>query len=347
MKPDSSFLPPAAECPLTEDFQDRVIQRIRRRHSRQQNAIKGLVVCLFFFSATVTIRKYVEREPTVPQDGQVLSAKKGIDWLLSVQNEDGTWAAEQWGGHPAFKDGINALGTLALLNAPEPVSRNAFASAASALQKNLGDQSANALQGPRFYNHILTLYALSEVEKQYPDPQRRRELVSAYSRLIKSQQPGGGWGYQDGAAFQYQQHETANTAVTWWVCHLLTEYAFQESPEAQMALRRGKAWLKNRQLATGKIAYQSDARSVAGPADALYWMMNNTVPDKPNLSEMEKDIYRDYFISRHQHDQDLFSSLQKHQLENGSWENPDDRWLQAGGKIYLTALSVLVQVPKG
>src|SRR5690606_2183211 len=102
------------------------------------------------------------REIPVRQDARVASAAMGIDWLVDAQNSDGSWQSDKWGGHPAFTDGVSALATLALLNAPNPVNRDVLDQAVRSLEDAVLEPNRQKLEGPQFYNRMLTLYTLSE-----------------------------------------------------------------------------------------------------------------------------------------------------------------------------------------
>ncbi len=348
MNPDTDFLPPASDPEISPAFQDEVINRIHHFHRRRQRMVNLVVFCLVL-SVSFYIRrtKNAYREIPVKQDTRVASAAKGVDWLVEAQNDDGTWNTGNLGGHAAFADGVSALATLALLNAPDPVNRDVLEKAVNALEQSMGDAHRKTLQGPEFYNWVLSLHTLAEVEKQMPDPERKALLTRSYNDLLKRQLADGGWGYLDEQPMGYIQNASSNSAVTWWVCNLLKNRPALKVPGAENALARGNQWLNARQLSDGKIAYQSNEAIVADKEDALFWM-NALQGMKPLALEVAgQDAYRDYFRTAVvQADADL-KTIQKQQTENGSWTNPQDRWWRAGGQVYLTALSVLSQVPKG
>jgi hypothetical protein len=77
------------------------------------------------------------------------------------------------------------------------------------------------------------------------------------------------------------------------------------------------------------------------------WMLAFPCSRKTTFSLTQQDAYRDYFRYAVVQENSDLRAIQNQQKENGAWSNPQDRWWRAGGKVYLTALSVLSQVPKG
>ncbi|WFB34869.1 terpene cyclase/mutase family protein [Kiritimatiellota bacterium B12222] len=346
MNPDSHFIPPPLEPTISEDFQAGVFQKIRKRNQRFQNMQKVAILALFASSLFIWRQKQMPAIREIPVDPsmRVASAAQGVEWLVEQQQADGAWSASKWGGHDRFSDGVSALATLALLNSPEPIRRESLDRAVSALESRLKAQSIQLEQGPQFYNYILTLYTLSEIQKQMPDPARQSLLQQSYATLIRLQQASGGWGYPDEAPMGYSSETEANTAVTWWVAQLLSERPSLRLPQAEASLSRAQYWLSQQQLANGDVKYQSGGKQIAGPEDALYWMMTRN-ENSPQLAQ--NDAYRDLFRLSDLKESDLYQDLWAQQQADGAWRNQQDRWWQAGGQVYLTALSVLTQVPGG
>jgi len=346
MNPEPPPLPVANEPTLSPDFQSKVFQRINRYNRRKQTTLNLLLFCSVVAVSFVVRRQNPRQEIEVAQGGRAESAAKGVTWLVNSQDHEGNWKSENWGGQSTFNDGISALATLALLNAPDPVPRDIMDKAITSLESSLSRQQSLPEQGPEFYNRILTLYALLEVQKQMPDPQRKRLLEESLARLLRSQQADGGWGYAARQPMGYTDSPDANSAVTWWICHLLEDNPTLNVPGAEYAVERGKNWLAARLNSTGHIAYRSEDGHIAGPDDALYWMSALLYPTMSTAKVETQDAYRDYFRLAASPDNRSFEQLQQQQRPSGEWQNSRDRWWRAGGKVYLTALSVLSQVPK-
>lgn len=349
MNSENPFLPPQSQARVPDDFQDRVLQRIRIDQQRKQMRIQTTVLCVATLAAFGW--RHYRQDPMQlqiqPASARVASAQSGVDWLLQTQNPDGGWSAESWGGHSRFSAGVSALATLALLNAPDPVDPSALDAAIAILEQQLTSDLQQQKQGPQFYNLILNLHTLAEVQKQRPNPDRQRLLQQAYAHVLRYQQPDGGWGYADQNPLGYQTVSDANAAVTWWICYLLKSRPSMNLPGADAALAKGEQWINRHIQSTGEIAYQTDKRVLAGPEAALFWMASPHTMLAKTSGFQSDDAYRDFFRSQTLPSEELLQSLQAQQQQNGAWENPNDRWWQAGGKVYLTAISVLTQVPKG
>lgn len=349
MNIDDPQLPPLPDARVPGDFQDRVLQKIRHDQQKKQLYLQTAALCLLTLAAYGW--RQIRQSPSAlrmqPVSKRVESARLGVDWLLQTQNPDGGWSAESWGGHARFSPGVSALATLALLNAPEPVNPAALDAAISAMEKQLAGDLLREPSGPQFYNLILNLHTLTEVQKQRPDAKRQQLLRQCYALLLRTQQADGGWGYAERQPMGYEKISDANAAVTWWVCHLLKSRPPLQLPGAEAALAKGDLWLRKQILSPGKVAYQSGNRHPAGPDAALFWMIAATHSPSQSGGVGKADAYRDYFRNWKQPDVQLLENLQTRQSPNGAWENADDRWWQAGGKVYLTAISVLTQVPKG
>ncbi|MDF3128187.1 hypothetical protein P0Y35_03150 [Kiritimatiellaeota bacterium B1221] len=348
MNPDLDFIPPPPDPEISPEFQDEVISRIHHFHRRRQRIVNlvvfGLVLTTSFY---VRRTRNAYREIPVKQDARVASAAKGVEWLVEAQKDDGTWDTGNSGGHAAFADGVSALATLALLNAPDPVNREVLEKAVHSLEQSMGEPHKKPLQGPEFYNWMLSLHTLAEVEKQMPNPHRQKLLTQSYTNLLRRQLSDGGWGYLDEQPMGYIQNVSSNSAVTWWICHLLKNRPALHVPGAEKALARGTAWLDERRMTDGKVAYQSSNNIIADKDDALFWMIALQNIGQTSSSVTGSDAYRDFFKTAVvQTDADL-KAIQQRQTPDGSWVNPQDRWWRAGGQVYLTAMSVLSQVPKG
>jgi hypothetical protein len=349
MNSENPFAPPNRQARVPDDFQDRVLQRIRVDHQRKQMRIQTSVLCI---AAVAAFGWHHYRQDPMelqiqPPSARVASAQNGVNWLLQAQNPDGSWSAESWGGHPRFSAGVSALATLALLNSPDPVEPAALEAAIATLEQQLASGIRQPNHGPQFYNLILNLHSLAEVQKQRPTAVRQRLLQQAYVHLLRNQQPDGGWGYADQNPLGYQTVSDANAAVTWWICNLLKSRPTFSLPGAEAALARGGQWLDRHIQSNGEIAYQTDKQLLAGPEAALFWMASPLPMLNKTSRPQTEDAYRDFFRAQTLPSEQLLQSLQAKQQQNGAWENPNDRWWQAGGKVYLTAMSVLTQVPKG
>lgn len=347
---DPSFppFPPDPDLPVSTDFQDAVLQRVHKHHRTQRLIRTGFsgglaALCAFFVGQQIAFRRMGSQPVLTPR---VLSAQQGVQWLLDTQNPDGSWSVSANGGNEQFVSGVTSLATLALLKSPDPVPREHIQKACAVLEKELSGTESLRNQGPEFYNRMLSLYTLQEVNRHLPDPQRERLLRHHVSLLIRSQHPEGGWGYLSSSPFGYRDTAPPNSAVTWWTLNILKRAG--SLPGKQHAVAKASAWLQKRFENPGTPEYRADDPGAADPNNALVWMARafHPGPDSPGNAPGIPDAYRDYLRSQVEQPEELLSKLRDHQESNGSWHLPADRWWKAGGQVYVTALRVLAQVPR-
>lgn len=354
--PDTDFVTrrlsndPARPSP---NFDEDVLCRVRR-HRRagkiRRVSMNGILV--FLLGLTAWENGWLRDMGIVGKSRQRESALKGVEWLLAAQHGDGRWDAAEWGGHVNYSQGVSALATLALLHAPEPVDRARIEAAAEYLQSRLREQrTGGALSGSEYYNHLLALNTLISLRVHAPDRERERLVDDALRDLIRRQQPDGGWGYEEEQPFGYERahRPSSNSAVTWWVCHLLDKHRGRPLPGGARALAAGRNWLRDRLDSPHAIAYQVDGPS-ARADDALFWMAARDISalettDLPAITT--PDAYRDVFRTRALHRALALDEIYAGQMDDGAWNRPGDRWWKAGGRIYVTASSILSLVPQG
>lgn len=267
------------------------------------------------------------------------SASRALDWLVRVQESDGSWSVERWGGQRNYTPALTALPLLALENADDhtPARDAAAARAASSL---LHLQNADGSFGPAFqgapYNRSIATLALLHAWQRNPDTVPKAALDSALAVLVAQQTPEGGWGYP------YSRF--ADRSITQWHVQALETAASLGWKNARPAAERGLRWLASHSKSLPDSDEPADstsailARATARPADA-----DGTL-----------DFYQVYFTTaalKHEGAPDarerlarLQSELLHHQVidgsERGSWP-PDDQWGRAGGRLYSTALASL------
>lgn len=353
--PDTDFLSrhlsPGSVQP-SPHFDADVLRRVRRRRRLRKacrHALNGIVVLLIGF----TLWEKGPWAPNAPSEyrRQRDAALKGVEWLLAAQRREGNWNAAEWGGHANYSQGVSALATLALLHAPDPVDPARIESAAGYLTRQLQKKTPQTMSGSELYNHLLTLNTLMTLQIESPDRDRHRLVTDALQNLIRLQQPDGGWGYTEEQPFTYDRihRPSSNSAVTWWVTHLLSKHRGASLPGGNRALAAGRRWLRERLHSSESIAYQIDGPQ-ARADDALFWMAARDISaletrDPPAV--YTPDAYRDLFRTRTLHRTLALKEIYAGQLEDGAWNRPEDRWWKAGGRIYVTAGSILSLVPRG
>jgi len=309
------------------------VRRIRRRRKQQRRAGATLALLLLVSGTLHWMRG------SAPVDPRLASLHAGQSWLLQTQEADGSWRAEIWGGHPRFTPGVSALATLALLqNGPSPAAQRA----GGWLLARLRPDTLHLEEGPVFYNHLLSLHALVELERQAPEDGRRLELQRAMRQLLRLQQEDGGWGYARELPLGYGagQRARSNSAVTWWVRELLRAGAELLDGDIPPALSRADQWLAGCFEQANAVRYHPLSTGVS-PESALYWMAalwrEDTPPESASLQRT--DFYRDYFQSLTA--PPAPGSKIRTQTPDGSWSADGDRWGRAGGNVYTTATALL------
>jgi hypothetical protein len=346
-------LPDVPNVEASPDFSRGVMQRVqkhRRVKQRNRSIRSGAMLAVM-----VGLLVYTNQHRFTPPEysHRVASATAGVDWLIETQQADGGWDAEAFGGHRSFNQGVSALATLALLYSPDPVAESTLTKAGDFLTAQAMQKPVHLFTGPELYNHVLTLNTLLEINSRAPNRERTDLLRQSISHLVRLQQPDGGWGYAEDRPMGYGNVENpeSNSAITWWVCHLLEKSQSLNLGGTREAHDQGEKWLAQRFQSSEQIAYQANGNGTATPEDALYWMAARTVAsleqNATSSSTLSSDAYRDVFRTPGIHGEDSLDHIYAGQNENGAWNRPQDRWWKAGGQIYVTAACVLSLVPQG
>ena len=149
---------------------------------------------------------------------------KGLEFLLTVQREDGSWDSNGEGGHSV---GITSLSLMAFMaNAHFP----GFGPYGEELDRGMKwllgiarESPSGLLASPHgghaMYEHGLATLALSEIwgmaRDAEDDDAAQRALVRAVDVILRSQNTGGGWRYQP------QSDNGQDTSCTMTVFHAL------------------------------------------------------------------------------------------------------------------------------
>jgi len=349
MNDPSSPLPEFEPVQPSEDFAEAVLHRVHRHRTLRRIRHGSLTFLLFAAITGVGLRHQLDLTHRLRGPDPLTHARAGVDWLVDTQSAQGQWNAEEWGGHEAFTPGVTALATLALLHAPDPAPSHAMENALAFLATEVERTSFSRMKGPEFYNYLLSLNTLLEAESLAPDAERRTLLRSTLTHLVRRQQPNGGWGYAEDQPLSYTalREDNSNSAITWWVCHLLKKGRTLQVDGAGPALDRGTSWLSQRFHSPDQIAYQAKSNTTATQEDALFWMAARmmALPDTRSSNPMPRDAYRDALrVGALKNPLPPEDVLQIAALERGQHQ---DRWWKAGGKVYVTAANVISLVPRG
>jgi hypothetical protein len=336
------------DLPASPSFQDEVMKRVTRharvsRWTRHGLACGLTALCAFFIGQQLAFQRDGSRRARTPR---VASADNGVQWLLENQAENGSWDLSAAGGNDRFTTGVTSLAVLAVMKSPEQVPRDGVQRALSFLEATLDPDTLFSREGPDFYNAMMTLYTLQEANRLYPDPDRRERLNHTLATLIRNQHPSGGWGYLTDSPFRYRETSTPNSAVTWWTVQLLRRTG--PLPGKDQALENASAWLEQRFQDPAHPEYRAGLAPPFSRGNALMWMAISFTHEMPPHHEAGSvpDAYRDFLRSQVEQPGAFLAQLQESQQPDGSWVLPDDRWWNAGGQVYVTALRVLAQVPR-
>ena len=144
---------------------------------------------------------------------------KGLKYLLSTQNKDGSWDSDGKGGHAV---GITSLALMAFMSkAHFP----GFGPHGDELNRGMkwllkeAKKRPDGYLGTVMYEHGLATLALSEMWGMCRDPADddaiQKALEKAVEVIVRSQNPGGGWRYQP------QADGGEDTSCTMTVFHAL------------------------------------------------------------------------------------------------------------------------------
>lgn len=125
---------------------------------------------------------------------------RGLAWLASRQNEDGSFGSA--GGY-SRNAGVTGLIGMAFLSGGHTPDRGRYGEQVSRmvrfLLKNAQDNglivTPGAISHGPMYDHGFATLFLAEVYGMSPEPELREKLVKAVQRIIDSQNKEGGWRY--------------------------------------------------------------------------------------------------------------------------------------------------------
>lgn len=312
---------------------DRLREPLPRPARWPRIAAVAAALTLFAGGALVLHFKNAARPTVASSDENAAHVARALDWFCQIQEPDGSWNAEKWGGHRRFEVALTALPALALISAekPTPKSASAVGSAILWLQKQ---QTESGNFGPEFqgasYNHSIATLALLRAYQRQPEGELQRSLNAALTAALARQTADGGWGYL--------HSPFADRSITEWHIEALELATALGWENARPSLERARAWL---------AAHPDPRLDAEEPPDSPSTLLART--DNAAL-----DFYRAYFLTaalRHEHDESsrqrlatIRHTLLLHQVaagsDSGSWP-ADDRWGRAGGRLYSTALASL------
>jgi hypothetical protein len=229
------------------------------------------------------------------------------------------------------------------------------------VQKSDGDLFVGGAGNTHMYSHGIATIALCEAYAMTRDPALRDAAQKAIDFIVAAQHPSGGW--------RYAPRQNGDTSVFGWQIMALKSGQMAELNVPQATLDKAKLWLKH-VGATGKnegrFGYTNNSPNLTMTAEALLCLqyLGSERNDKrliagsrflaENLPTKETSYYWYYGTQVMFHMQGepwqkwnaaLRNTLVETQVKQGSmagtWD-PKDKWEKTGGRVYATALRVLM-----
>jgi len=288
----------------------------------------------------------------------------GLAHLASLQNEDGSFNSNRYGGAHV---GVTAICSLAFMANGQLPDRGEYgqvvAKGLEYILENAQESgliaSQNVSHGPMYGHGFATLF-LAELYGMTDDPSIRDALVKAVRLIIKSQNPEGGWRYQP-IPFD------ADLSVTICQVKALRSARMAGISVPDETIDNAIEYVKNCQNAQdGGFQYMAAAggsafpRTAAGVAALYYAGVYEGDAIEDGLAYLEHQIERgndrgghEYyghyycsqamFIAGGKHWADYFPYIRERLIQrqhaNGSWESPH-------GEAYATGMSLIIlQMP--
>jgi hypothetical protein len=305
------------------------------------------------------------------------AVERGLEWLKSIQEQDGHWDAAKHGGDARRDLGVSGLALLAFLGAGHThVADGPFKDAVDkALRYVLQAQDANGRFPGALYTQGICTMAVVEAYGMTGDTTLLQHAQLAVQAILKAQQSCGGWDYGHGT-----QSNRGDTSVTGWQVMALKSAARVGIEIPTGVLDKMRKFLADITRADGAIGYTNktepdkpwrtthaltaaglNAHLFAGAKHddeavhkAIGIILRNMPPEprkKDDRWNPRADIYFWYHASMalcriggrewsawNAHAKRLFLKLQG---KDGSWDTHGDRWEKQGGKVYFTSLCIL------
>ncbi|MEI7948113.1 MAG: prenyltransferase/squalene oxidase repeat-containing protein [bacterium] len=270
-------------------------------------------------------------------------------WLVSQQEEDGTWDPARHGGTELFRPALTALSILALDKSSATCSDtiNKGIAALARLQTKDGLFESPDAQA-QAYNLAMTTFALARCTPHTPTA--RPIVMRAVEAIKASQLPNGSW--------DYAPTPEGNIAITSWMVRALKSAEESGAGDSQAAQRKGLRWLMRTTTSqNGYVSYKPTERAsdtltaltaisfiTAGKSFADVQTCAHQMTERlaqQTRSESQRDCYRDYAkIVALELDGKPAEALRIRQAMKSLSINPDT-WQLAGGELYTVAFTAL------
>ena len=286
-------------------------------------------------------------------------------WLVSVQDEGGSWQPAKWGGRKELGASLTGLAMMTILRS-DIESGDALDKAQEHL---LSLQNEDGSFGPEcagsMYNHGIATKALLAM-RDAGKSTSKEPMEDALAYMLKTQSPTGGWSYREGDS------RNSSMGVSVWQLDALLAGRAAGIDGLDRGLRKGFSWLKGVYSGTGDFNYKSGPTSgdmsdtvkamgamcmLSAEKDVLGMFDSSDVNDALSVAMGQGsggDLYHSYFLTSAASAgkrNDLVSRLDGIRndiakkrvmggLNAGSWD-ADGRWGSVGGRIYSTSMAAL------
>jgi len=296
------------------------------------------------------------------------AVSRGLRWLALQQQRDGRWSY----GPPGYDVANTALALLPFLGAGQTPTAGPYRDQVSrglrwlkSQQKADGDLRGGASQHPGMYAHGIASIVLCDAYALTGDESLREPARKALAFIVAAQSDSGGW--------RYMPRQDADVSVVGWQLMALQSgrMAGLEVPSETLELadqyldtvahNDGALYSYQRQggesrptptmTAEGLLCrmYLGWRKDTPGLERGVEWLAQDHLPNR-----RETNIYYWYYGTQVFHHyggepwekwnrrmRDILVETQVAQGPHaGSWNPEGDRWGSAGGRIFVTSLSV-------
>jgi prenyltransferase beta subunit len=301
-------------------------------------------------------------------------------WLEKNQAQDGSWNVALEGGSAEYRVGVTGLAILSFLSEGSHNLGGRFKdTVARGINYLIDKQNASGLfggtDGHYMYNHGLSTLAVAECFLLSQDESQRGPLTKAVNFIISNQKSDGGWGYKIDAdnndttviCFQVMALRTAHLAgirdaaipqALSKARRRILELTDDEGKVGYNRLDSNKKAVYSQELgyhtltAMGAFAYVMSSVNVNWEVINLYrkTILTNEMP--VHADKKKNDFMFPFFASLVLYQvqdpsfdewfQHVVGKLLKMQSSDGSWSGSLDRWFSHGGRVYSTAVIILI-----
>ena len=230
-------------------------------HIKLTFAVCGIIATLL---ATPAMAQKEGAPELTPEASQAID--KGLKYLLSTQNKNGSWDSDGKGGHSVGTTSLALMAFMSKAHFP------GFGPHGDELNRGMkwllkeAKKRPDGYLGTVMYEHGLATLALSEMWGMCRDPNDddaiQKALEKAVEVILRSQNPGGGWRYQP------QADGGEDISCTMTVFHALASARQAGIVVPNETIAKVVKYLKNNHDAqTGGFAYK-DGRNVTFPCTA-------------------------------------------------------------------------------